>query len=81
MRDLHLVLGPSPDGKPVRFTVTIDGAAPGNSHGMDVDAGGQGVVSQQRLDQLIRRNGQISDHTFDIRFLDPGVQVYAFAFG
>src|SRR5262249_16666872 len=27
-RDLHLVLGPGPDGKPVRFRVTIDGAAP-----------------------------------------------------
>jgi hypothetical protein len=28
-RDLHLVLGPGAHGKPVRFRVTLDGAAPG----------------------------------------------------
>jgi cytochrome c biogenesis protein CcdA/thiol-disulfide isomerase/thioredoxin len=80
-RDLHLVLGPAPDGKPVRFRVTIDGAAPSDSHGADVDADGQGVVTGQRLYQLIRQNGKIADHTFEIRFLDPGVQAYAFTFG
>jgi hypothetical protein len=74
-RDLHLVLGPAPDGKPVRFRVTIDGARPGQSRGTDVDADGQGVV--QRLYQLIRQSGPINDHTFEIRFLDPGVQAYA----
>ena len=37
-RDLHLVLGPGADGKPVRFRVTLDGAAPGESHGTDTDA-------------------------------------------
>ena len=56
-RDLHLVLGPAPDGKPVRFRVTIDGAAPGESHGMDVDADGKGIVTEQRLYQLIRQTG------------------------
>ena len=80
-RDLNLVLGPGPDGKPVRFMVTIDGAAPGNSHGTDVDAAGRGSVSQQRLYQLIRQSDPIGDHTFEIRFLDPGVQAYAFTFG
>ena len=80
-RDLHLVLGPGPDGKPVRFRVTIDGAPPGDSHGTDVDADGQGVVTGQRLYQLIRQSGTIADHTFEIRFLDPGVQAYAFTFG
>jgi len=30
---------------------------------------------------LIRENGGISDHTFEIEFLDPGVQAYAFTFG
>ncbi len=29
-RDLQLVLGPAPDGKPIRFRITIDGTAPGN---------------------------------------------------
>jgi len=80
-RDLHLVLGPGPDGKPVRFRVTVDGAAPGESHGTDVDADGQGTVTAQRLYQLIRQSGNIADHTFEIHFLDPGVQAYAFTFG
>ena len=80
-RDLHLVLGPGADGKPVRFRVTIDGAAPGDSHGADTDADGRGAVTDQRLYQLVRQNGPIADHTFEIHFLDPGVQAYAFTFG
>jgi cytochrome c biogenesis protein CcdA/thiol-disulfide isomerase/thioredoxin len=80
-RDLHLVLGPAPEGKPVRFRVTIDGAPPGTSRGVDVDADGQGVVTRHRLYQLIRQSGQIIDHTFEIRFFDPGVYAYAFTFG
>jgi cytochrome c biogenesis protein CcdA/thiol-disulfide isomerase/thioredoxin len=80
-RDLHLVLGPGAAGTPVRFVLTIDGAPPGSSRGMDVDADGRGVVASQKLYQLIRQNGPIADHTFEIRFLDPGVQAYAFTFG
>jgi cytochrome c biogenesis protein CcdA/thiol-disulfide isomerase/thioredoxin len=80
-RDLHLVLGPAPDGKPVRFRVTIDGAAPGESHGADIDAAGEGIVIDQRLYQLVRLNGAVTDHTVEIRFLDPGVEAYAFTFG
>ena len=79
-RDLHLVLG-APGAKPIRFRVTIDGAAPGASHGSDVDANGDGVVNGQRLYQLVRQSGQLTDHMFEIRFLDPGVQAYAFTFG
>jgi cytochrome c biogenesis protein CcdA/thiol-disulfide isomerase/thioredoxin len=80
-RDLHLVLGPPADGKPIRFRVTIDGAAPGADHGADIDADGRGAVDGQRLYQLIRQHGAISDRTFAIEFLDPGVQAYAFTFG
>jgi cytochrome c biogenesis protein CcdA/thiol-disulfide isomerase/thioredoxin len=80
-RDLHLVLGPSADGKPVRFRVTIDGATPGESHGADTNADGEGVVSDHRLYQLVRQSGPIMDHTFSIQFLDPDVQAYAFTFG
>jgi cytochrome c biogenesis protein CcdA/thiol-disulfide isomerase/thioredoxin len=80
-RDLHLVLGPAANGNPVRFQVTIDGKAPGAAHGVDVDAEGQGVVTAQRLYQLVRDPGTVADHTFEIRFLDPGVQAYAFTFG
>ncbi|MGR9170675.1 cytochrome c biogenesis protein DipZ [Rhizobium sp. KDH_Rht_773_N] len=80
-RDLHLVLGPGADGKPVRFTVTVDGKAPGDGHGVDTDADGNGTVTGQRLYQLVREAGPVGDHTFEIRFLDPGVQAFAFTFG
>ncbi len=80
-RDLHLVLGPATVGKPVHFRVTIDGKAPGADHGADVDAEGNGVVDGQRLYQLIRQHGAITDRTFEIKFLDPGAQAYAFTFG
>jgi cytochrome c biogenesis protein CcdA/thiol-disulfide isomerase/thioredoxin len=80
-RDLHLVLGPSMEGSQIRFRVTIDGKPPGDAHGMDTDADGNGEVTTQRLYQLVRANGAVADHTFEIRFLDPGVQAYAFTFG
>jgi cytochrome c biogenesis protein CcdA/thiol-disulfide isomerase/thioredoxin len=80
-RDLHLVLGPTNDGKPVRFRVTLDGKAPGASHGMDIDAEGFGTVSENRLYQLIRQQGGVKDRTFRIDFLVPGVQAYSFTFG
>ena len=54
-RDLHLVLGPGSDGKPVRFRVTVDETAPGNNHGADINAAGEGVINEQRLYQLIRQ--------------------------
>jgi cytochrome c biogenesis protein CcdA/thiol-disulfide isomerase/thioredoxin len=80
-RDLHLVLGPGADGKPVRFRVSIDGAAPGDARGTDVRADGTGTVTEQRLYQLVRQPGDVADHTFAIEFLDPGVEAYAFTFG
>ena len=80
-RDLHLVLGPGPDGAPVRFKVTLDDTAPGASHGTDVDEAGNGIVTEQRLYQLIRQSGDVQQHTFSIEFFEPGVQAYAFTFG
>ena len=80
-RDLHLVLGPATGGKPVRFIVRIDGAAPGAAHGVDTDEAGNGVVTSQKLYQLIRQQGNIVDHTFEIEFLDPGVDAFSFTFG
>jgi hypothetical protein len=53
-RDLHLVLGPAPDGIPVKFEVLIE---------------------------LVRLAGDVTDHTFEIRFLDPGATAYSFTFG
>jgi len=75
------VLGPAAGSKPVRFRVTIDGKPPGDARGVDTDAGGNGTVTEQRLYQLIRQKGAITDHTFAIEFLDPGVQAFAFTFG
>ncbi|MGH8599174.1 MAG: cytochrome c biogenesis protein DipZ [Burkholderiales bacterium] len=80
-RDLHLVMGPRADGKPVRFRVTLDGKSPGADHGADTDADGNGVVRSQRLYQLIRQAHGTGDRVFEITFLDPGVQVYSFTFG
>jgi cytochrome c biogenesis protein CcdA/thiol-disulfide isomerase/thioredoxin len=80
-RDLHLVLGPDVVGRPVRFRVLLDGHAPGPDHGSDTNANGEGVVTEQRLYQLIRESSDVARHTFTIEFLDDGVQAYAFTFG
>jgi thiol-disulfide isomerase/thioredoxin len=80
-RDLHLVLGPTANGKPVRFRVTIDGQAPSDNHGVDTDAQGNGVVTDDRLYQLVRQKGAVTDHVFAIEFEDPGVQAFSFTFG
>ncbi len=80
-RDLHLVLGPAAGGRPVRFRVTIDGHAPGADHGVDTDAQGNGVVTDNRLYQLVRLAKGAGDHSFMITFLDPGVEAFAFTFG
>jgi thiol-disulfide isomerase/thioredoxin len=80
-RDLHLVMGPAVRGVPVRFRVLIDGQPPGADHGLDVDDDGHGAVVEQRLHQLVRQRRPVAERTFEITFLDPGVQAYAFTFG
>ncbi len=80
-RDLHLVMGPATGGGTIRFRVLIDGKAPGPAHGTDVDEQGAGTVGAQRLYQLIRQSRPVVDRTFEIEFLDPGVEAYAFTFG
>ncbi len=80
-RDLHLVLGPAADGKQIRFRVLVDGQPPEGDHGADADVEGNGVVSEQRLYQLVRQRGAIEDRLFEIEFLDPGLQAFAFTFG
>ena len=61
--------------------VRIDGTAPGEDHGVDTDGQGAGVVKEYRLYQLVRQKGKVEDRTFEIEFLDPGVQAFAFTFG
>jgi thiol-disulfide isomerase/thioredoxin len=80
-RDLHLVMGPAAPDTAVRFHVRVDGQPPGAAHGADVDEEGNGTMTEQRLHQLIRQPGRITDRTFGITFLGPGAQAYSFTFG
>ena len=80
-RDLHMVLTPPKSGKPVRFRVKLDGATPGEDHGVDCNADGAGEIRQPRMYQLIRQKGRARDRLFEIEFLDPGAQAFSFTFG
>jgi thiol-disulfide isomerase/thioredoxin len=80
-RDVHLVMGPPARETSVPFRVLVDGGPPGDAHGLDVDEQGHGTLAQQRLYQLIRERGSITDRTFEIIFLAPGVEAYVFTFG
>jgi thiol-disulfide isomerase/thioredoxin len=80
-RDLHLVMAPPAPGTSVRFQVLLDGQPPAAAHGTDVDDQGNGTLTDPRLYQLIRQPGPITERTFEVTFLDPGVQAYAFTFG
>jgi thiol-disulfide isomerase/thioredoxin len=80
-RDLHLVMGPAKTGVNIRYRVRIDGQPPGAAHGLDVDSDGNGVISDPRMYQLIRQPTPITNHQFEIEFLDPGVETFAFTFG
>jgi cytochrome c biogenesis protein CcdA/thiol-disulfide isomerase/thioredoxin len=82
-RDLHLVLGPGALAKPISFIVRLDGQPPKIDHGVDIDESGRGIIKEQRLYQLIRqeRESAIQDRTFEIEFLNPGAQAFAFTFG
>jgi hypothetical protein len=80
-RDVHLVMGPPSPGASVPFRVLVDRQSPDAAHGLDVDEQGLGTVAEQRLYQLIRQPGSVTDRTFEIAFLAPGVEAYAFTFG
>ena len=80
-RDVHLVMGPAAPGTSVRFRVLIDGQPPRGAHGVDVDAQGNGTLTEQRMYQLIRQTAPVTERTFEIEFLEPGVEVFAFTFG
>jgi thiol-disulfide isomerase/thioredoxin len=80
-RDVNLVMGPPARGASVPFRVLVDGEPPGDAHGFDVDAEGRGTLTQQRLHQLIREPGTISDRTVEIVFEAPGAEAYCFTFG
>ena len=75
------MLGARADSGPVRFLVLIDGKPPNGARGLDVDEQGHGTVAEERLYQLIRQDGPITDRTFEITFIDAGAQAYVFTFG
>jgi thiol-disulfide isomerase/thioredoxin len=79
-RDAHLVL--SPGGRePIPFRVLLDGAAPGPSHGVDVDEQGNGVLRDGRLYQLVRQADGVRERTAEITFGEPGARGHVFTFG
>jgi thioredoxin family protein len=80
-RDLHMVLGPEKNGQAVRFRLKLNAVAPGVDHGSDSNADGTGEVRRPRMYQLVRQKGPIKDVTFEIEFLDPGIEVFSFTFG
>jgi hypothetical protein len=65
----------------LRFRVLIDGRPPGAAHGTDVDDQGIGTLTEQRMYQLIRQPKPITERLFEIEFLDPGAEAFAFTFG
>ena len=80
-RDVNLVMGPAESGTSVPFRVSLDGTVPKGDLGVDVDEEGKGVVTEQRLYQLIRQTGSIDDRLFEIEFGNGGVEAYSFTFG
>ena len=80
-RDLHLVMGPARPQSVVGFRISLDGQRPGAARGLDVNEDGNGTVAQQRMYQLVRQSRPIIDRTFEIEFLDGGVEAFAFTFG
>ena len=80
-RDVHLIMGATERGASIPFRVTIDGAIPGDAHGLDVDPNGHGTVREPRMYQLIRRPDRITDRRFEIAFPVGGVTANCFTFG
>jgi hypothetical protein len=80
-RDVHLVMRSHTPGASVPFRVLVDGARPGANHGLDVDQNGHGTLVRPRLYQLVRQQGPITEATFEITFMTPGVEAYVFTFG
>ena len=74
-------MGPATSGTQVPFRVLVDGQPPGADHGTDVDENGSGTLSEQRLYQLVRQRGHVTERTFAITFSDPGAAAYSFTFG
>lgn len=62
----------------MRFRVLVDGEP---VPGIDVDSQGNGTAGWQRLYQLVRQPGPVRERTFEITFLDAGVEAFVVTFG
>ena len=80
-RDVHLILATAAVSASGRFRVRLDGQPPGEAHGLDVNADGEGTIVEPRLYQLIRQPGPVTDREFEIEFLDEGARAFCFTFG
>jgi hypothetical protein len=80
-RDVNLVMGPAARAAEIPFRVFLDGQPATGAYGTDVDAEGNGTVTEQRLYQLIRQQGPIAERLFEIEILDPGAELFCFTFG
>jgi thiol-disulfide isomerase/thioredoxin len=79
-RDAHLVLC-AEAREPIAFRVLLDGEPPGPAHGVDVDEGGNGVLREGRLYQLVREPDTVRERTLQVTFAEPGAGAYVFTFG
>lgn len=79
-RDAHLVLSAGAREQ-IPFRVLLDGKAPGQSAGVDIDEDGNGVLRDGRLYQLARQKDGVREQTLEITFNEPGAEAYAFTFG
>jgi thiol-disulfide isomerase/thioredoxin len=79
-RDAHLVLSAG-TREPTPFRVLLEGEVPGESHGVDVDEEGNGLLRDGRLYQLVREHDAVHERTLEITFLGPGAEAYSFTFG
>ncbi len=77
---VHLVLG---GNKKIGFKIRLDGKAPGEDHGLDIDQEGHGAIDGHRLYQLIKiKKDEVNkNHLLEIEFEDSEAEVYAFTFG
>jgi thiol-disulfide isomerase/thioredoxin len=79
-RDVHLVMSAGARDA-IPFRVTLDGEAPGASHGVDTDDEGNGVLRDGRMYQLVREHDAVRERTVEITFSEPGAEAYSFTFG
>ena len=79
-RDVHVVLS-SRSPEPIPFRVLLDGEPPGDSHGVDTDENGDGVLREGRMYQLVRQQDGVRDRVLEITFAEPGAEAYSFTFG